>query len=278
VSHDYVLLPADRLDEAMRQFSFRDMWDGASGPHPGTAPGSSPASACAQSHLSLHPSAPLPASLGGGGGGGGGHASGGASAGDAEGEGAPRGERASNASAEAEGPPRGERSSGASVVEGVVGKHPLTVLDGALTHMSRVDRDAVPLRAIIRLLFMPQPDDPPHALRAWTETPDECSCVHGGAEWFAAACRARGGVMLDDQPYVPILIEESLLEEVGVVATHANVLKAAKVPILYHCTFASDLALVPEALLPQAVAAFQALGAEVRTSDSWARRSRAAAD
>ena len=46
VSHDYVLIPADRLDDAMRQFAFRDMWDGAAGPQPGTAPASaSPASA-----------------------------------------------------------------------------------------------------------------------------------------------------------------------------------------------------------------------------------------
>ena len=32
--------------------------------------------------------------------------------------------------------------------------------------------------------------------------------------------------MLDPSTYVPILIEESLLAEVGVVATHANVRQA----------------------------------------------------
>ena len=63
----------------------------------------------------------------------------------------------------------GETRRGASVV----GTHPLTVLDGAVTQMCRIEKDSVPLHmgTIVRLLFMPQPADPPHALRAWTETP-----------------------------------------------------------------------------------------------------------
>ena len=50
----------------------------------------------------------------------------------------------------------------------------------------------------------------------------------------------------------------------GVVATHANVLRAAEIPTLYHCTFAKPLVLVPEELLGRAVGAFRDSGAEVR--------------
>ena len=36
--------------------------------------------------------------------------------------------------------------------------------------------------------------------------------------------------------------------QVGVVATHANVLRVADIPTLYHCTFAKPIVLIPEAI------------------------------
>ena len=123
-----------------------------------------------------------------------------------------------------------------------------------------------------RLFFMPHAGDPPHALRSWTATPDEISIVHGAADWFADWSR-REQIASNAEAQVPIRIGDDEASpdftEVGVVATHANVLRAAGVPTIYFCSFLKPLLLVPEELLQRAVAAFREAGAEVRCSDAW---------
>jgi hypothetical protein len=155
----------------------------------------------------------------------------------------------------------------------VVGTHPLTVLSDGATHMCRIDKASLPthMGTLVRLLFMPHAGDPPHALRAWTETPDEISVVHGTADWFAEYAQ-RAALAANSQRHIAIRIGDDAgctLAEVGVVAAHANVLRAAEIPTLYHCTFAKPLVLVPEELLPQAIGAFRDSGAQVRCSDAW---------
>ena len=108
--------------------------------------------------------------------------------------------------------------------------------------------------------------------------------MHGDAQWFAEYARGVGAGAInlaDGQAYVPIRIgdeEGTPLAEVGLVATHADVLKASAIPILYHCTYSNDFALVPEAQLPRAVAAFREAGAAVDGSDAWSRAAACDAD
>ena len=57
---------------------------------------------------------------------------------------------------------------GAEQEGGTSHSYPLTVLEGAATHLTRIDKRTLPMHmyALVRLLFLPHEGDPPHALRA----------------------------------------------------------------------------------------------------------------
>lgn len=140
--------------------------------------------------------------------------------------------------------------------------HPLLALSAARTCIFCVDKAALRehTSALLRLLFLPQPNDPPLALRALTETPDEISVLTGTPPWFVEYAE-RSALRGSHQTWVPIRVGEdggTPLDEVGVVATQAYVLASANLPILYHATFLSDYTLVQEEQLDTAIAAFAA--------------------
>ena len=140
--------------------------------------------------------------------------------------------------------------------------HPLLALSAARTCIFCVDKAALRehTAALLRLLFLPQPNDPPLAIRALTETPDEISVLTGTPPWFVEYAE-RSALRGSHQAWVPIRVGEdggTPLDEVGVVATQAYVLASANLPILYHATFLSDYTLVQEEQLDTAIAAFAA--------------------
>ena len=140
--------------------------------------------------------------------------------------------------------------------------HPLLALSAARTCIFCVDKAALRehTAALLRLLFLPQPNDPPLAIRALTETPDEISVLTGTPPWFVEYAE-RSALRGSHQAWVPIRVGEdggTPLDEVGVVATQAYVLASANLPILYHATFLSDYTLVQEEHLDTAIAAFAA--------------------
>ena len=63
------------------------------------------------------------------------------------------------------------------------------------------DRDA----ALVRLLFLPQPNDPPLAIRALTATPDEISVLTGTPPWFVEYAE-RSALRGSHQAWVPIRV------------------------------------------------------------------------
>lgn len=144
-------------------------------------------------------------------------------------------------------------------------EHPLHAMSSATSQIFSIDKASrhAHTSALLRLLFLPHPEDPPHALRALTETPDEVSVLCGTVPWFLeyagrSSIRAAG---LDG--WVPIRVGEeggTPLDEVGVVATQANVLASANIPIVYHASFLSDYTLVQEPQLQRAIDAFTAAG------------------
>lgn len=140
--------------------------------------------------------------------------------------------------------------------------HPLLALSAARTCIFCVDRAALRehTAALLRLLFLPQPNDPPLAIRALTATPDEISVLTGTPPWFVEYAE-RSALRGSHQAWVPIRVGGdggTPLDEVGVVATQAEVLASANLPILYHATFLSDYTLVREEQLDTAIAAFAA--------------------
>ena len=140
--------------------------------------------------------------------------------------------------------------------------HPLLALSAARTCIFCVDRAALQehTAALLRLLFLPQPNDPPLAIRALTATPDEISVLTGTPPWFVEYAE-RSALRGSHQAWVPIRVGGdggTPLDEVGVVATQAEVLASANLPILYHATFLSDYTLVREEQLDTAIAAFAA--------------------
>ena len=140
--------------------------------------------------------------------------------------------------------------------------HPLLALSAARTCIFCVDRAALRehTAALLRLLFLPQPNDPPLAIRALTATPDEISVLTGTPPWFVEYAE-RSALRGSHQAWVPIRVGGdggTPLDEVGVVATQAEVLPSANLPILYHATFLSDYTLVREEQLDTAIAAFAA--------------------
>ena len=140
--------------------------------------------------------------------------------------------------------------------------HPLLALSAARTCIFCVDRAALRehTAALLRLLFLPQPNDPPLAIRALTATPDEISVLTGTPPWFVEHAE-RSALRGSHQAWVPIRVGGdggTPLDEVGVVATQAEVLASANLPILYHATFLSDYTLVREEQLDTAIAAFAA--------------------
>ena len=140
--------------------------------------------------------------------------------------------------------------------------HPLLALSAARTCIFCVDRAALRehTAALLRLLFLPQPHDPPLAIRALTATPDEISVLTGTPPWFVEYAE-RSALRGSHQAWVPIRVGGdggTPLDEVGVVATQAEVLASANLPILYHATFLSDYTLVREEQLDTAIAAFAA--------------------
>ena len=140
--------------------------------------------------------------------------------------------------------------------------HPLLALSAARTCIFCVDRAALRehTAALVRLLFLPQPNDPPLAIRALTATPDEISVLTGTPPWFVEYAE-RSALRGSHQAWVPIRVGGdggTPLDEVGVVATQAEVLASANLPILYHATFLSDYTLVREEQLDTAIAAFAA--------------------
>mmetsp|Transcript_20770 Transcript_20770/g.44635 ORF Transcript_20770/g.44635 Transcript_20770/m.44635 type:complete len:410 (-) Transcript_20770:243-1472(-) len=152
--------------------------------------------------------------------------------------------------------------------------HTLCVFDDAPTQTVRV---AIGSRhyhtgALLRLLFLPHADDPEHALRSFTQTPEEISILCGTAPWFLQHCESADGIqMAGGDPWIPIRVgyeDGTPLSEVGVVATQANVLMSADIPILYQTTFDCDLTLVPERDLPDAILAFESSGFTVIYHDN----------
>ena len=140
--------------------------------------------------------------------------------------------------------------------------HPLLALSAARTCIFCVDRAALRehTAALLRLRFLPQPNDPPLAIRALTATPDEISVLTGTPPWFVEYAE-RSALRGSHQAWVPIRVGGdggTPLDEVGVVATQAEVLASANLPILYHATFLSDYTLVREEQLDTAIAAFAA--------------------
>ena len=140
--------------------------------------------------------------------------------------------------------------------------HPLLALSAARTCIFCVDRAALRehTAALLRLLFLPQPNDPPLAIRALTATPDEISVLTGTPPWFVEYAE-RSALRGSHQAWVPIRVGGdggTPLDEVGVVATQAEGLASANLPILYHATFLSDYTLVREEQLDTAIAAFAA--------------------
>ena len=140
--------------------------------------------------------------------------------------------------------------------------HPLLALSAARTCIFCVDRAALRehTAALLRLLFLPQPHDPPLAIRALTATPDEISVLTGTPPWFVEYAE-RSALRGSHQAWVPIRVGGdggTPLDEVGVVATQAEVLASANLPILYHATFLSDYTLVREEQLDTVIAAFAA--------------------
>ena len=149
---------------------------------------------------------------------------------------------------------------------------------GAVLERARIfqiDRASRQLQtgALLRLFFFPSEADPPHALRTLIETPDELSCVCGDVEWLDEAVGAAGGVFSGSgEPWVPIRIgaeEGTPLDEVGLVAMYANVLRDAGLTILY-LGGTSDCVMVRESDLQRAVEAFEAREFPVRIPACWA--------
>ena len=144
-------------------------------------------------------------------------------------------------------------------------EHPLHAMSSATSQIFSIDKATrrAHTSALLRLLFLPHPDDPPHALRALTETPDEVSVLCGTVPWFVDYAvheniRAAG---LDG--WVPIRVGEeggTPLDEVGVVATQASVLASANINIIYHASYLCDYTLVQEHQLQRAIDAFTAAG------------------
>ena len=143
-------------------------------------------------------------------------------------------------------------------------EHPLHALS-ATSQIFSIDKASrrAHTSALLRLLFLPHPDDPPHALRALTETPDEVSILCGTVPWFLDYAESNSIRAAGLDGWVPIRVGGeggTPLDEVGVVATQANVLARANIPIVYHASFLSDYTLVQEHQLQRAIDAFTAAG------------------
>ncbi len=153
-------------------------------------------------------------------------------------------------------------------------QHPLSVLDDAKSHIFHISRSTLQqhVGALLRLLFMPLHDDSEHALVSLTETAEELSLLCGDAPWFLDyASKAEGVRISGSEAWLPIRIGPEAgtpLEEVGLIAKHANVLMSATIPILYHSTSASDFALVPDSDLELAIEAFVIAGFDVSRSSA----------
>ena len=184
----------------------------------------------------------------------------------------------SGASLEANETQREESFGGEATCQSVVAKtdaHPLAVLEDAASHIFSIACSALESHtgALIRLLFMPLPGDAPHALISLTETAEEVSLLCGHATWFFDyASRAEGIRMGGSSAWIPIRIGPEAgtpLEEIGLIATHANVLMSASIPILYNSTCAADYALVPDNELDSAMNAFAVSGFDVSMTSTW---------
>jgi hypothetical protein len=124
--------------------------------------------------------------------------------------------------------------------------------------------------ALLRLLFMPQPDDPPHAVVALTDTPDDktISVLAGGTSWWREYIRdpaTAQGLQYDPQEWAPIKICDAELNETGVVATMASILTDTAISMLGRSAYegggvASDFTLVPRESLVRASRAFAEAG------------------
>lgn len=148
--------------------------------------------------------------------------------------------------------------------------HPLTVLENAPSHVLRLEKRHRQRHtgALLRLLFMPQPDDAPPAIASLTETADEISLVACASRhsWWVEYLAHEGadyGLQHDDQEWVPIRVggaDGTPIEEIGVIATQAKVLAEADISILYLSTFFSDFTLVQRADVERAAEAFESAG------------------
>ena len=147
--------------------------------------------------------------------------------------------------------------------------HPLNVLHASgqtgCTRILQVERRHrhAHTSALIRLLFLPAADDAPQPIASLTETPDEISILAGDSDWLDEHCRTADGIADDPQLWVPLRVGDvggTPLEEIGVVATQANVLSRASVTLLYLSTYFSDYTLILAEAVETAVAAFEAHG------------------
>jgi len=88
-------------------------------------------------------------------------------------------------------------------------------------------------------------------------------CGAGDSEWLWEFSRLHEGIHDDPQRWVPLRVGDAggtPIEEIGVVATQANVLSNASVSLLYLSTYFSDFTLVPAERVETAVQAFRAHG------------------
>ena len=151
-------------------------------------------------------------------------------------------------------------------------RHPLAVLDGAPSHIVRLEKRHRQRHtgALLRLLFMPQPGDRAPAIASLTETADEISLMASSyCQWWASHVQREGvenGLQHEGQEWVPIRVggaDGTPIEEVGVIATQAKVLADADISILYLSTFYSDFTLVQRADVERAAQAFERAGFEL---------------
>lgn len=161
--------------------------------------------------------------------------------------------------------------------------HPLTVLDGAPSHIVRLEKSHRQRHtgALLRLLFMPHAGDVPPAIVSLTETADEISLIASAGGGDAASGDAAGGsrgwwhehvsseggsengLQHDSQEWVPIRVgaaEGTPLSEVGVIATQAKVLADADISIFYLSTYDNDYTLVQRTDVARAAQAFESAG------------------
>ena len=150
--------------------------------------------------------------------------------------------------------------------------HPLTVLADSPSHVLCLDKRhrQQHMGALLRLLFLPQPHDSPHAIASLIETDDEISLVAGATpdDWWAEYCQSADGLQADPIEWVPIRVGEEnevWIDETGVIAAQAKVLAGAGLSILYHSTFYADYTFVQRSDIGAAAAAFEAAGFTLST-------------